>query len=100
MRALIALYLIIGAVLLALGFFASGPCDNKNGDVLNNTVFVLTWPVSFYDQVLHGQITSTEWLHKQACEGGLGPHRNTPAPPPAPASDQPSPNSGPAPTRN
>ena len=91
MRALIALYLIIGVVLLGLGFFATGPCENKNTDVLNDTVFVLTWPVTFYDEVLHGRITSTEWLHKQACEGGIGPHRSVPepTPTPSPVPDQP-----------
>jgi len=71
MRALIAFYLIIGVVLLAIGFFATGPCPEKNTDVVSDVVFVLGWPVSLYDDVLHGTLTPPQWLHRQACEGGL-----------------------------
>ena len=71
MRALIALYLIIGVVLLAIGFFATGPCPEKNTDVVSDLVFVLGWPVYLYDDVLHGTLTPPQWLHRQACEGGL-----------------------------
>jgi hypothetical protein len=74
MRAFISLYLIIGIILLAVGFLATGPCPNKNSDVVNDTVFVLTWPVGLYGYVISGPLSPEEWLHKQACEGGLGQH--------------------------
>jgi hypothetical protein len=72
MRALISLYLTIGVVLLVLGFFATGDCPDKNTDVVSNTVFVLGWPVYLYDDVVHGNLAAPEWLHRQACEGGVG----------------------------
>jgi len=82
MRALISLYLIIGIVLLAIGFLATGPCPNKNSDIVNDVVFVLTWPVGVYGYVITGpQMSPLDWLHKQACEGGLGEH-NTDLPKP------------------
>jgi hypothetical protein len=74
MRALVSLYLVIGIVLLAIGFLATGPCPNKNTDIVNDVVFVLTWPVGVYGYVTVGTMTPLDWLHKQACEGGLGPH--------------------------
>jgi hypothetical protein len=74
MRALVSLYLVIGIVLLAIGFLATGPCPNKNTDIVNDVVFVLTWPVGVYSFVENGSMTPLDWLHKQACEGGLGPH--------------------------
>ena len=48
MRSLIGLYLSIGIVLLMVGFFATGPCPNKNTDVVSGVVFVLAaaWPVA------------------------------------------------------
>ncbi len=72
MRALITLYLVIGIVLLLLGLFATGPCPDKNTDVVSDVVFVLGWPVYLYDDVVHGNLTAPEWLHRQACEGGVG----------------------------
>jgi hypothetical protein len=72
MRSLVSLYLVIGILLLLFGFFATGPCPNKNSDVVNDVVFVLTWPVGLYGYVITGPMTPQEWLHKQACEGGLG----------------------------
>ena len=72
MRALISLYLTIGVVLLVLGFFATGDCPDKNTDVVSDVVFVLGWPVYLYDDVVHGNLTAPEWLHRQACEGGVG----------------------------
>jgi hypothetical protein len=51
MRAIVALYLVIGVVLLAIGFLLPGPCPNRNTDVVNNLVFVLTWPVGLYSEV-------------------------------------------------
>jgi hypothetical protein len=75
MRSLLALYLVIGIVLLALGFLATGDCPKKNTDVVSNVVFVLGWPVYLYDDVVHGNLTAPEWLHKQACEGGRATQR-------------------------
>jgi hypothetical protein len=83
MRALVALYLAIGIVLLILGFFATGPCEKPNNNALNDAVFVLTWPVSLYGYVITGNMGPTEWLHAQACGGGLAgpkvevPHTDT-----------------------
>jgi hypothetical protein len=74
MRSIISLYFVIGILLLVFGFFATGPCPNKNGDVVNDVVFVLTWPVGLYGYVIAGTMTPAEWLHAQACEGGLGQH--------------------------
>jgi hypothetical protein len=83
MRALIALYLAIGVVLLALGFLATGPCETPNKNALNDTVFVLTWPVSLYGYVITGNMGPTQWLHTQACGGGLsGPKVQAPGPSP------------------
>ena len=73
MRAFISLYLVIGIILLGIGFLI-GPCPSKNADVVNDTVFVLTWPVGLYGYVIAGPLSPEEWLHKQACEGGLGSH--------------------------
>ena len=70
MRAIVALYLVIGVVLLAIGFLLPGPCPNRNTDVVNNIVFVLTWPVGLYAEVYQGQLSAQQWLHRQACEGG------------------------------
>ena len=72
MRSLVGTYLSIGIVLLVLGFFATGPCPDKNRDVVSHTVFVLGWPVYLYDDVVHGKGTAPQWLHRQACEGGVG----------------------------
>jgi hypothetical protein len=71
MRSLVGTYLSIGIVLLVLGFFATGPCPDKNRDVVSHTVFVLGWPVYLYDDVVHGKGTAPQWLHRQACEGGV-----------------------------
>ena len=74
MRALVSLYLIIGILLLAIGYLATGPCPDKNKDVVNDVIFVLTWPVELYSYVIVGDLTPEGWLHKQACEGGFGHH--------------------------
>ena len=42
---------------------------------LSYLVFVLGWPVYLYDDVVHGNLTAPEWLHKQACEGGVATKR-------------------------
>ena len=70
MRAIVALYLVIGVVLLAIGFLLPGSCTNRNTDVVSNLVFVLTWPVGLYSEVYQGQVSAQEWMHRQACEGG------------------------------
>ncbi len=75
MRSIVGLYFLIGIVLLGVGFLATGPCPTRNGDVLDDVVFVLTWPVSLYANVLQGPRSTTEWLHAQACEGGLHGHK-------------------------
>jgi hypothetical protein len=77
MRALVAFYLAIGIVLLGIGFLLTGPCPNRNTDIVNNVVFVLTWPVGLYAEVYHGHLTVEDWLHAQACRGGdgLGPQK-------------------------
>ena len=54
MRALVGLYVSVGIVLLLVGFLATGPCPDKNRDVVSNVVFVLGWPVYLYDDVVHG----------------------------------------------
>ncbi|HEV2301999.1 MAG TPA: hypothetical protein VGR91_10565 [Stellaceae bacterium] len=74
MRSIVSLYLAIGIALLLIGYFATGDCPNKNTDVVNDVVFVLTWPVELYGYVIAGTMTPTEWLHLQACGGGLGQH--------------------------
>ena len=70
MRAIVALYLVIGVVLLAIGFVQPGPCPNRNSDVVSSLVFVLTWPVGLYAEVYRGRLSAEQWLHRQACEGG------------------------------
>jgi hypothetical protein len=75
MRALVGLYLAIGIALLAIAFLLLGPCPNRNTDVVNNIVFVLTWPVGLYSEVYRGHLSAEDWLRAQACQGGgkLGP---------------------------
>jgi hypothetical protein len=74
MRAIIGLYLAIGIALLVIGFVLPGPCTNRNTDVVNNLVFVLTWPLGLYAEVYQGRLSAQEWLHRQACgESPLGP---------------------------
>lgn len=91
MRPLVGLYLMIGIVLLVVGFVATGPCPNKNTDVVSNVVFVLGWPVFLYDDVVQGKATAPQWLHRQACEGGVVAYRALP-PADQPPADQPKPN--------
>jgi hypothetical protein len=87
MRAFVALYLAIGIVLLVLGFFATGPCETPNRDVINDATFVVAWPFRLYGDVVRDGKSPTDWLHQQACGGGLPapkviiPHSDTtPAP--------------------
>jgi hypothetical protein len=87
MRALIALYFAVGIVLLILGYVVTGTCETPNKDAVNDAVFVLTWPVSVYRYVMQQGMSPTQWLHTQACGGGLGTHfgATTPIPPAGPA---------------
>ncbi|HEX3863070.1 MAG TPA: hypothetical protein VHY35_15395 [Stellaceae bacterium] len=78
MRGIIGLYLVIGILLLLIGFFATGPCPNKNSDAVSNVVFVLGWPVYLFDDVVRGNISAPQWLHRQACEGGVVGSREQP----------------------
>jgi hypothetical protein len=86
MRALVGLYLVIGIVFLALGFVATGPCPAKNRDVVSDVVFVLGWPVYLSDNVSKGDLSATQWLHRQACEGGVVAYRRTKSEPQPPQS--------------
>ena len=70
MRALVGLYLAIGVALLVIGFLLPGPCPDRNTDVVNNVIFVLTWPVGLYSEVYQGHLSAEEWLRAQACRGG------------------------------
>jgi len=72
MRWIVGLYLGIGIVLLAIGFVLTGPCENRNTEIVSNVVFVLTWPVGLYAEVYRGHLSAEEWLHAQACGGGDG----------------------------
>jgi hypothetical protein len=74
-RAIVGLYLAIGIALVAIGFLLPGPCLNRNTDIVNNMVFVLTWPVGLYSEVYQGHLSAQDWLRAQACQGGgkLGP---------------------------
>lgn len=75
MRAIVGLYLAIGIALVAIGFLLSGPCPNRNTDIVNHVIFVLTWPVGLYAEVYQGHLSAEDWLRAQACQGGgpLGP---------------------------
>jgi hypothetical protein len=75
MRSLVGFYVTIGVVLLLVGFFATGPCPVKNKNVVSDAVFVLGWPVYLYDDVVHGNVTAPQWLHRQACQGGVVAYR-------------------------
>jgi hypothetical protein len=77
MRPLVSLYVMIGLVLLVVGFVGTGPCPEKNTDVVSDVVFVLGWPVFLYDDVVQGRTTAPQWLHRQACEGGVVAYRST-----------------------
>jgi len=83
MRSIVALYLFIGIALLAVGHLATGPCPDRNLDPVNNAVFILTWPVYFYGDVVAGTMSPEQWLHVQACGGGLT-RQTVPEPNPAP----------------
>jgi hypothetical protein len=74
-RAIVGLYFAIGIALLAIAFLLPSPCPNRNTDIVSHVVFVLTWPVGLYSEVYQGHMSSQDWLHAQACEGGgrLGP---------------------------
>ena len=89
MRALVGLYLVIGIVFLVLGLVATGPCPARNTDVVSDVVFVLGWPVYLSHNVAKGDVTATQWLHRQACEGGVVASRRPQQAPPQSGSSQP-----------
>ena len=70
-RSAIYLYLTIGIGLLLVGFYATGNCPFKNTDVLSDTVFVAGWPVYLFADVIGGPMNFGDWLHLQACQGGV-----------------------------
>ena len=71
MRSLIALYLAFGIVLLMVGFYGTGDCPSKNKDAVSHVVFVLGWPVYFYNDVIRGPLTPAQLMHLQACQDGV-----------------------------
>ena len=73
MRSLVGLYLSIGLVLLVVGFFATGPCPNKNKDVVSDAVFVLGWPVYLYDDVASGDAVALGTELGERLHRGAGP---------------------------
>ncbi len=89
MRALVGLYLVIGIVFLVLGFVATGPCETKNADVVSDVVFVLGWPVYLANNVSQGNESATQWLHRQACQGGVVAYRRPEQAAPQSGSGQP-----------
>ncbi|MGE5269793.1 MAG: hypothetical protein ACM3JG_09000 [Thiohalocapsa sp.] len=97
MRALVGLYLVIGIVMLMIGFVATGPCPAKNTDAVSDVVFVLGWPIYLYDNVSKGNEAAPQWLHRQACQGGVVAYRRPESTPPAQTGSSTEP--APAPTR-
>jgi hypothetical protein len=89
MRALVGLYLVIGIVMLVIGFVATGPCPANNKDVVSDVVFVLGWPVYLYDNVAKGNESAPQWLHRQACQGGVVAYRRPEQASPQSGSSQP-----------
>ena len=69
MRGLVGLYLAIGVALVAIGFLLPGPCPNRNTDIVNKIVFVLTWPVTVYRNVFEQPTPTADWLYAAACRG-------------------------------
>ena len=56
---------------------------NRFRKLLDNVVFVLTWPVSLYRHVYEQSMTTADWLHGEAC--GVVAGAPTPSPAPRPA---------------
>ena len=71
MKFAIIVYLAVGIVLLVVGFFGTGECRLKNTDLFSNAAFVLVWPIYFTIDVLIGPLQVANWLHMQACQGGI-----------------------------
>jgi len=71
MRGFLGSYLAIGLLFLLIGLFATGPCPDKNRDIVSNVVFVLGWPVYLYHDVSQGADNATVFLHRQTCGGGV-----------------------------
>ena len=83
MRTIVGLYFLIGILLLGLGLLFTGKCEEPNGDLVADAVFVLTWPVGLYAEVYRGPRSAEQWVHQQACEAA-GPLSRRPLPPVAP----------------
>ncbi|HLY46894.1 MAG TPA: hypothetical protein VKQ73_15030 [Stellaceae bacterium] len=71
MRALFTSYLIVGLALILVGFYGTGDCPSRNTDFLSDLVFVISWPGYLYKNVLQGPMTPMQWMHAQACAGGV-----------------------------
>lgn len=67
LRALLGLYLVIGVLLLLIGFLFTGPCPERNESLADNGIFILTWPVSLYSKVMQGGMAAEDWAHAQTC---------------------------------
>jgi hypothetical protein len=68
MRSLVGLFLVIGIVLLLVGFFATDDCPDKSADPVSKVMFVIGWHVYLYDEVVRGPMPVRQWLHHHACE--------------------------------
>ena len=71
MRGFLGSYLAVGILFLLIGLFATGPCPDKNRDIVSNAVFVLGWPVYLYHDVAQGPDNAPAFLHRQTCGGGV-----------------------------
>jgi hypothetical protein len=80
MRGFLGSYLAIGILFLLIGLFATGPCPDKNRDIVSNTVFVLGWPVYLYHDVAQGADNAPQFLHRQTCGGGVVAYGDIPPP--------------------
>src|SRR5262249_37700750 len=73
-RSVLSPYFVIGLLLLGFCHFATGPCPNKTTDMVKNVALVVPGRVELYGYVIRGSMSPDEWLHRQACEGGLSDH--------------------------
>ncbi len=71
MRVLFTLYLIVGVMLLLIGFYGTGSCPERNTDILSDLVFAISWPGYLYKNVVQGQMSPGQWLHTQSCGTGV-----------------------------
>jgi hypothetical protein len=71
MKLAIIIYLMVGVVLLVVGFYGTGECRLKNTDLFSDAAFILVWPIYFTVDVIIGPLKAANWLHMQACQGGI-----------------------------